>query len=519
MLFNSYEFVLVFLPVTLAAYFACRAAGQLRAAVGVLALASVAFYGWWDARNLLLLAASSVFNYWVGRRVAERDARARAWLVVGIVVDLLLLAFFKYWNFFALNYAALTGTGARVLEMALPLGISFFTFTQITFLVDTWRGKAREYRFLEYLLFVSFFPHLIAGPIIHHRQLIPQFARRLTWAKLADDFALGLLLFTLGLAKKVLLADNVAPVANAAFGAAASSQALDPVTAWTGVLAYTLQLYFDFSGYSDMAVGLSKMLGINLPINFNAPYRAASMIDFWRRWHMTLSRFLRDYLYIPLGGNRHGRLRRYVNLLVTMVLGGFWHGAGWTFVIWGAIHGAALAVNHLWRDAAPAAWWRVPRPVRTVLGWSLTMAVVVLGWVYFRSHDVASAHRLLAAMADLSLPRLGAFAAALRQGLQTLWGLGWRDFWLTVMGVAPIIPATFGVAAEVRFSVGVPGLLLLAVAGPTALALACRVRRDAGHRRLLARARGLAMAAVIAALFFVCLGRMNNATEFLYFQF
>ena len=519
MLFNSFEFVLFFLPATLLAYHACRAGGLLRASVAVLAAASVFFYGWWDWRNLFILGASVLFNYGVGRRVAARGSQGRRWLVAGIAGDLALLGFFKYWNFFADNLAWATGWQAPVLRFALPLGISFFTFTQIAFLVDAWRGKAREYRLVDYVLFVSYFPHLIAGPIIHHKQFMPQLGRRFPAWKVLDDLALGLAIFVLGLGKKVLLADNVAGVANVAFGAAAQGQPVDPVTAWAGVAAYTLQLYFDFSGYSDMAVGLSKMLGINLPINFNAPYRSASMIEFWRRWHMTLSRFLRDYLYIPLGGNRRGRLRRYLNLLATMILGGLWHGAGWTFVIWGAIHGGALALNHWWRERAPAAWHAIPTPVRVLLGWFATFSVVMVGWVYFRSHDVAAAHRLLGAMGSLSGASILAFAATGYRELQTLWTLGWRDLGFAMVGVAPIMSDPFGVSPNVRFALAVPFLLGASIFGPTGLALACTFRRMGASPRLAARARACAAAVLLAVLAFVCLGHMNNATEFLYFQF
>lgn len=519
MLFNSFEFILYFLPAALVAYYACRAAGLVRISVATLAFASVFFYGWWDWRNLFILGTSVAFNYIVGRRTARRDASARAWLIVGVAGNLLALGVFKYYNFFATNFASLTGVTARLLEFALPLGISFFTFTQIAFLVDTWRGKAREYRFLEYLLFVSYFPHLIAGPIIHHKQLIPQLDRRFGLPKVLDDFGLGLLIFVLGLAKKVLLADNIAPFANVVFSAAADGKAIDPVSAWAGVLAYTLQLYFDFSGYSDMAVGLSKMFGINLPINFNAPYRATSVIDFWRRWHMTLSRFLRDYLYISLGGNRLGKVRRYVNLLVTMLLGGLWHGAGWTFIIWGAIHGTALAANHLWRSVAPAWWRRAPLSVTGTVGWGLTFFVAVIGWVYFRAHDVASANRLMAAMFTPQAGIVDGLVATLRQSVHTLLTFGWLDILLTLLGPSANYVPGFGLIASVQFLMLLPFLIVLSAAGPTALVVACRIRHGFAIPGWFAQARGFAAVGAIALLLFICLGRMNNATEFLYFQF
>jgi D-alanyl-lipoteichoic acid acyltransferase DltB (MBOAT superfamily) len=280
----------------------------------------------------------------------------------------------------------------------LPIGISFFTFTQIAFLVDAYRHEARAYTPWHYLLFVSFFPHLIAGPIYHHREIIPQLERSETYRPDPVTLSLGATWFTLGLAKKVLLADSVIGYVTPAFAAAAAGTPVGFADSWIAVLAFTLQLYHDFSGYSDMAIGLALMLGVRLPLNFDSPYKASSLIDFWRRWHMTLSRFLRDYLYIPLGGNRRGPARRYVNLAVTMLLGGLWHGAGWTFVIWGGLHGIGLIVNHAWR--ASAASRRVA--ISPSLARGLTLAFVVLAWVPFRARDVAAALVVWAGMAGVS---------------------------------------------------------------------------------------------------------------------
>ena len=284
--------------------------------------------------------------------------------------------------------------------MALPIGISFFTFTQIAFLVDTYRGAADRPSRLHYALFVTFFPHLVAGPILHHREIMPQFAGRRAFRADLAGIATGLSWFVAGLIKKVLLADGIASHANRVFDAAAGA-APGTAEAWLGALSYTMQLYFDFSGYSDMAIGLALMMGITFPLNFFSPYQAGSLIEFWRRWHMTLSRFLRDYLYIPLGGNRHGAARRLLNLLVTMLLGGLWHGAAWTFVLWGGLHGAGLVANHLWRNVAGRAGLRLPG----WLGWALTFAAVVLAWVPFRAESLPVALRLWGAML---LPRAGA---------------------------------------------------------------------------------------------------------------
>ncbi len=315
------------------------------------------FYGWWSTTYIPLLLASIVFNYTVGYIIAKNHERARAKskaaLYVGVISNLLLLCYYKYSNFFLGEVARSTGVHMPTLELVLPLGISFFTFTQIAFLVDAWKGKAQEYNFWHYLLFVTWFPHLIAGPILHHGQMMPQFKDPEIYRIRSRNISIGVALFAVGLGKKLLLADPISTYADPVFHAAATGQAIGPMIAWVGAIAYTLQIYFDFSGYSDMAVGLSMLFGIHLPINFNSPYKARNIIEFWRRWHMTLSQFLRDYLYIPLGGNRKGETRRLVNLMLTMLLGGLWHGANWTFVIWGALHGAYLCINHMFQKIPP----------------------------------------------------------------------------------------------------------------------------------------------------------------------
>jgi alginate O-acetyltransferase complex protein AlgI len=339
----------------------------------------------------------------------------------------------------------LGGGRHALLDIVLPLGISFFTFTQIAFLVDVRSGIAREYSFVHYLLFVTYFPHLIAGPIIHHREVMPQFAAPETYRPRGDHFAIGLTLFTIGLAKKVLLADNLAEYADAVFDAARDGERPPLIAAWAGALSYTLQLYFDFSGYSDMAVGLSLLFGIRLPFNFDSPYKARNIAEFWRRWHMTLSRFLRDYLYIPLGGNRHGPARRYVNLFVTMVLGGLWHGASWTFVAWGALHGAYLVLHHGWRRwAGRAASGTGAAPAASLPALLLTFLCVVVGWVFFRAADFETARVMLLGMAGangVSLPKtLEPYLGALR-------GSGWIVFEGGFGGVPALAERGLGSAA------------------------------------------------------------------------
>jgi len=462
MLFNSFGFLFLYLPVVLAGYFVLRRwrAGWTAA---WLAAASLFFYACGDARHLPLLLGSILFNYWC--------ARQRRWLPFGVAANLALLAYFKYANFF--------------IDVVTPVGISFFTFTQIAYLIDCRRGGTGEYRLTQYALFVSYFPHLIAGPVLHHKEMMPQFDRpqRFDMA----DIGIGLSIFVVGLAKKVLLADPLSVLVAPVFAPNAQPQLVE---AWIGTLAYTLQLYFDFSGYSDMAIGLSRLFGVRLPLNFNSPYKAANISEFWRRWHMTLSRFLRDYLYVPLGGNRHGPLRRYRNLMLTMLLGGLWHGAGWTFLVWGGLHGVFLVLHHGWQACRPSAalrWW----------GRWLTLLAVMLAWVVFRAPDLVTAAQVaqgLAGMNGVSLPR----AAAPLAGLLS-W-IGWH--------------VTFDGTRGIDFDGPAVPTLVLAVL----LALrAPNTQEIFGQPLRWSPAKW--RSAVMALLFLGCLFNMNRVSEFLYFQF
>lgn len=458
MLFNSHEFILLFMPIVCGVYFLLGQSGRIRPALAWIAAASLAFYSYWDARYLALLLASIVWNYALGKKIEA--TRSKNWLFLAVAVNLGLLAYYKYTAFFLSTWNEFSGAALFVPQIVLPLGISFFTFTQIAFLVDAYRGETKGYTFLTYLVFVTYFPHLIAGPILYHKDVIPQFFKRENYAFQADNFALGLLTFVLGLAKKVLIADNLAPWAQAVFAAPAAAGFFE---AWSGAIAYTLQLFFDFSGYSEMAIGLGLMLNIHLPVNFNSPYKATSIIDFWRRWHMTLSAFLKNYLYIPLGGNRAGEGRRYVNLLATMLLGGLWHGAAWTFVIWGGLHGVYLCVNHMWRKTN----WALP----PFIAWALTFVCVVIAWVFFRAETTADALRLLQTML---LPGQAVLALSAKTKNQ---------------------------------------LLILALA----LAFAKLAPDSMDFGRRFAPNWGWTMA--ITALFLWCLTAMNKVSEFLYFQF
>jgi alginate O-acetyltransferase complex protein AlgI len=399
MLFNSYVFIFAFLPVTLAGYFLFTKFSSRRPGLLWLTAASLFFYGWWNPQYLLLLLGSMLFNYLTGLTLARmyrgHSPRLGPTLAVGIAVNLLIIAYYKYANFIVDNVAALTGAHFTMNAIVLPLAISFFTFQQIAYLVDASRGETAEYDIIDYCLFVTFYPQLIAGPIVHHKEVMPQFAAPGQRRFDSHAFAEGITFFTAGLFKKVVLADNLAKIADPTFAAAAGGDPVTAVTAWIGIFAYSFQIYFDFSGYSDMAVGLARMVAIRLPYNFNSPYKAVNIIDFWRRWHMTLSRFLRDYLYIPLGGSRRGPARRYVNLLLTMFLGGMWHGAGWTFVIWGGLHGLYLVINHA-IDAVRAA-----AGLNRKYGWLgasagrlITFVAVTVAWVFFRAPTTDAAFAL-----------------------------------------------------------------------------------------------------------------------------
>ena len=414
MLFNSFVFILAFLPAFLAVYYAA-AALNYRLALGVIVIASTIFYGWWNGYYVPLLGFSILVNFslgWSIDRLKDRDRPdvAKALLVLGITFNLGLLGFFKYADFFVENMNELFAADWALLHVVLPLAISFFTFQKITFLVDIWQGHVRRPSFLHFLALVTFFPQLIAGPIVHYNEMVPQFVRYgrdvgALLAKKYENLSVGLMIFVIGLAKKVLLADTAAGYADPIFAAAASGAEIGLLEAWVGTLAFTMQIYFDFSGYSDMAIGAARMAGITLPQNFLSPYKSASVIEFWRRWHITLSRFLRDYLYVPLGGNRRGPARRYVNLMTTMLLGGLWHGAAWTFVAWGALHGGYLIVNHLWRAVGIRPQSAVAAALGRRAGVLLTLLAVSVAWVFFRAEGFGAALAMLRGLAGLTADR------------------------------------------------------------------------------------------------------------------
>ena len=364
-------------------------------AKGFLVFASLFFYSWWNITYLPIILSSLLFNYVIGNSLNENFKKVqihkKLLLTFGIVANIALLSYFKYTDFFLENFNLAFNGSISLLHLALPLAISFFTFQQIAYLVDSYRGETAEYDFLNYALFVTFFPQLIAGPIVHHSEMMPQFASRWNLVKNYKNIAMGLFIFSMGLFKKVVIADSFAVWATAGFDTATT---LTLFEAWATSLSYTFQLYFDFSGYTDMAIGAALLFNIKLPINFNSPYKALSIQDFWRRWHITLSRFLKDYIYIPLGGNRKGEFRTYTNLMATFIIGGIWHGAGWTFVFWGLLHGLALVVHRAWDKLGFKLW--------TWLAWFITFNFINIAWVFFRAREWDDAIKVLGSMFGLA---------------------------------------------------------------------------------------------------------------------
>ncbi|TAE60571.1 MAG: MBOAT family protein [Nostocales cyanobacterium] len=406
MLFNSSVFILAFLPITLLVLWLLSKFRLTKFVMPWLLVTSLFFYSYWNLFSpagqaptpgyIVLIILSLVFNHQMGEAIASAQPygkRAKFLLIIGTLINVSMIAYYKYANFFLGAVGSLFAAEWNLGTLMLPLGISFYTFTQIAYLVDAYRGevKGQKYDLIIYSVFILFFPQLIAGPILRHDELIPELRKLKDFVFSSQNFATGLTIFTLGLAKKIIIADTLSQWATPVFN---NSESLTFIESWVGALSYTLQLYFDFSGYSDMAVGLGYMFNTNLPSNFNSPYKATSITDFWRRWHITLSNFLRDYLYIPLGGSRKGEIRRYSNLMITMLLGGLWHGAGWTFILWGGLQGFLLSINHGWRK------FNIKIPA--LLAWVMTFLMVIVGWVIFRAQNLPDAITILKTMSGLN---------------------------------------------------------------------------------------------------------------------
>jgi D-alanyl-lipoteichoic acid acyltransferase DltB (MBOAT superfamily) len=502
MLFNSLAFLLGYAPIVIGGFF-LLGMRSMRSACAWLGFMSLAFYAWWHPPHTLILLASILFNFFSGICISRvgplGSLRRKRVLGVALAINLSALCYYKYFGFFGTTISTALGMDWSIADIVLPLGISFFTFTQIAYLVDTYQGKVQEHDLTRYLLFVTYFPHLVAGPIIHHRDVMSQFEKRSTFNFNADNFTAGAVIFIIGLFKKVVIADSIAGFNTTVFALAEQGAAINVAAAWAGSLAYALQLYFDFSGYSDMAIGLSLMLNVRLPFNFDSPYKSRSIIDFWRRWHISLSTFLRDYLYIPLGGNRHGEARRYLNMFLTMLLGGLWHGAGWTFIVWGALHGSFLAINHAWRSASHGARFTQSRWYGT-LCWALTLLAVLLAWIFFRAHSVSGALHLIEAMLGLGddgpahLPIAGGATLSLPLVFACL---------LPLLGICLWAPNSQEITASLMVQPRHFGT------GTTQIADGPLVWRPVHWNRALAL--GLLLAAAL-----VCISR---PTEFLYFNF
>lgn len=494
MLFSSWQFICLFLPATFFIYFWLSHYRWTLYARVWLVVASLFFYSYWNIEYLPLIILSILFNFFVGSKLARiaQDQHSsqkfyrKPLLIFGIGANLVLLGYYKYTDFIIENINTLTNASLSLQEIALPLAISFFTFTQIIYLVDSYRGETAHYGLLNYSLFVTFFPHLIAGPLVQHSHIMPQFEERDSFRPHSENIARGLFIFSVGLFKKVGIADVLAPHADRGFD---SGAALNFYEAWATSLSYTFQLYFDFSGYCDMAIGASLLFNIKLPINFNSPYKACSIQDFWRRWHITLSSFLRDFLYIPLGGSRISASRTYVNLIVTFLLGGLWHGATWMFVVWGLLHGIALAVHRAWTTIGG----RMPTP----LAWLLTFMFVNASWVFFRAHTFSDALRVLGGMIDVE--------SALTYGVQ-----GASTFELAWAGrladrLAEVVP--------IHLVGQLPVIMLLAAA---ALLIPLRNSTELAASRMTTGYAVYSASVFVIAMYF---SLVQTTTVFLYFTF
>jgi alginate O-acetyltransferase complex protein AlgI len=483
MLFNSYIFLFVFLPVTWLGWFILTRYSRQRFIIGFLALASLVFYGFWNPGFLPILIVSVVVNFLLGGRIKRHTGlMQKIYFAAAVAFNLLLLGYYKYSYFLLTQFSPIVDFS----QALLPLGISFYTFQQLAYVVDIYKGRADEPDFITYLLFVTFFPHCIAGPLVHHREMMPQFTKHV--AGLPEHVSVGVTLLIIGLFKKVVIADSIGPEATTIFSLAAQGSSPGLLAAWGGALCYSFQIYFDFSAYSDMASGIARMFGVTLPANFASPYKAVSFIDFWKRWHISLSRFLRDYIYIPLGGGRRGRPRQLANLLVTMLIGGFWHGASWLMIGWGALHGVLLAANHIWR------WYQLaslPVPLSRIF----VFIIITFAWVPFRAENPEALWHMYRGMVGMN-------------GIDPLWTELRSDVVLIAAFALPCVvwwlPNSYEWLRQYR-----PVL-------PTEGYPASVIRSDAQH---FSWHPAPLHALVMATLFFIVLLKLTDASEFLYFQF
>ena len=404
MLFNSYVFIFFFLPITFFIYFYLNHKRLTEASKGFLVFSSLFFYSWWNPIYLPIILVSMIFNYGIGEVFSQDKfikVSKKTVLWFAIFSNITLLGYFKYMDFFISNVNYITGENIGFYHLALPLGISFFTFQQISYLVDSYRGETTEYDFLNYALFVTFFPQLIAGPIVHHKEMMPQFAKTKNKVINYKNIAKGLFIFSIGLFKKVIIADTFAIWATQGFDVATT---LNLFEAWATSLSYTFQLYFDFSGYSDMAIGLGLLFNIQLPINFYSPYKSTSLIQFWQKWHITLSKFVNEYIFTPLlkAFGKYTFTKGMIAIFISMLLIGLWHGASWMFVLFGAIHGVGIIINHIWKK-------KIKIKIHHYIGWLLTFNTINISLIFFRAKGWDDAIKVLGSMFHLDnlvLPRI-----------------------------------------------------------------------------------------------------------------
>lgn len=437
MLFNSFEFLFVFLPITFIVYFSLNKFKLVNLATGWLVVASLTFYSYWKIDYLPLILTSMLFNYSFGKTLSSENnlkINKKAIMIFAIIFNISLLVYYKYFDFLIYNLNKVFHSDFNYMHIMLPLAISFFTFQQIAYIVDSYEGKTKEYDFLTYSLFVTFFPQLIAGPIVHHKEMMPQFAKMKNRFLNKKNISVGLFLLSIGLFKKVMIADNLSPFVIMSYE---QTHVLTFFEAWCTSICYTMQLYFDFSGYCDMAMGIGYLFNIVLPQNFNSPYKADSIQDFWRRWHITLSRFLRDYIYIPLGGNRLGQFKTYRNLFLTFLIGGIWHGANWTFVIWGAMHGLMMCIHRFWKTLNI----KIPHYVAVLM----TFLFVNFTWVYFRAPYISKSNEVIKSMFGLN-----GFAPLVIDKLRLVFYNG--DIKISLFLIIPSIILIFFVKNSVEFA-------------------------------------------------------------------
>lgn len=490
MLFNSYNFILYFLPIVIIGYLIVNGIFNNRVVNFWVIICSLYFYSWAKSSDIIIILSSIIINYIFARSFTIYPHRKKILLVTIIFINISILVFYKYLSFINTNLNHIFPTlKLKTTSRELPLAISFFTFQQISFVVDRYRKQVMPVTFEKYSAAVVFFPHLIAGPLVEYKRLIPQFNRKKSVYRLINKIHIGVFVFILGLSKKLLIADQLVPLVENVFNIGLNVSALNPFNIWLGVISYSLQLYFDFSGYSDMAIGLGLMFGIILPANFNSPYKSLSIIDFWRRWHISLSNFLRDYLYIPLGGSRGGVLARYQNLFLTMLIGGTWHGAGWNFIFWGAWHGSLLSINHLWRwfnDSAINSGLNKYRLPLRIVSWTLTYISVLVGWVFFRSSDLKSAVVIIKKMFTISSSDLSTEAYSSINNY----------------------PIVFLIALTA---------FLISIAGPNSIKITKYIKLIIYKRQ--SYLLQLCLVLIFACVFVICLLLMSKPMTFIYYQF